>query len=84
MSIAAPQSIMPPTDHPTIVLGSPPPTVPCVELSSLMRATGDFSESNIIGRGGFGIVYEVRRVIQVFLNLFFDESFLKLIACTDL
>ncbi|TVU32333.1 hypothetical protein EJB05_24058, partial [Eragrostis curvula] len=34
------------------------PTVPFVDLSSLKEATGDFSESNIIGRGGFGIVYE--------------------------
>lgn len=40
-------------------LRPPFPTVPYVELSSLREATGDFSESNIIGRGGFGIVYEV-------------------------
>ena len=39
---------------------TPAPTVPSSELSSLKKATGDFSESNIIGRGGFGIVYEVR------------------------
>ncbi|KAG2571417.1 hypothetical protein PVAP13_7KG398500 [Panicum virgatum] len=37
---------------------TPAPTVPSSELSSLKKATGDFSESNIIGRGGFGIVYE--------------------------
>jgi hypothetical protein len=69
LSIAAPESIIPPTD-PTIQC-TPPPAVPYVELSSLMRATGDFSESNIIGRGGFGIVYEVRK----------DSGFLKLIIC---
>ncbi|RLM64310.1 hypothetical protein C2845_PM16G21070 [Panicum miliaceum] len=37
---------------------TPAPTVPSCELSSLKKATGDFSESNVIGRGGFGIVYE--------------------------
>ncbi|KAL6844523.1 hypothetical protein ACP4OV_026196 [Aristida adscensionis] len=34
------------------------PTVPYVELSSMEEATGNFSESNIIGEGGFGIVYK--------------------------
>ncbi|KAF8660133.1 hypothetical protein HU200_057692 [Digitaria exilis] len=36
----------------------PAPTVPSVELSSMKAATKDFHGSNIIGRGGFGIVYE--------------------------
>ena len=35
------------------------PTVPSVQLSSMKAATKDFHENNIIGRGGFGIVYEV-------------------------
>ncbi|KAK8449752.1 hypothetical protein SEVIR_7G264400v4 [Setaria viridis] len=48
--------------------------VPSLELLSLKEATGYFSESNIIGRGGFGVVYEgrlpdgrkvaVKRIIQ--------------------
>jgi hypothetical protein len=37
----------------------PGPTVPSVELSSMKAATKDFHKNNIIGRGGFGIVYEV-------------------------
>ncbi|XP_062186116.1 receptor-like serine/threonine-protein kinase SD1-8 [Phragmites australis] len=59
--------------RPTISL-SGNPTVPSVELSSLKEATRDFSESNIIGRGAFGVVYEghlpdgtkvaVKRIIQ--------------------
>ncbi|RLM74420.1 hypothetical protein C2845_PM15G23120 [Panicum miliaceum] len=36
----------------------PAPTVPSVELSSMKAATKDFHENNIIGRGGFGVVYE--------------------------
>ncbi|RLM65889.1 hypothetical protein C2845_PM16G21060 [Panicum miliaceum] len=36
----------------------PAPTVPSVELSSMKAATKDFHKNNIIGRGGFGIVYE--------------------------
>jgi hypothetical protein len=43
----------------SIIPHTPAPTVPCIGLSSLRNATGDFSDSNIIGRGGFGIVYEV-------------------------
>ncbi|GJN26316.1 hypothetical protein PR202_gb14239 [Eleusine coracana subsp. coracana] len=41
----------------------PFPTVPFVQLCSLREATGDFSKSNIIGRGGFGIVYEVNKYV---------------------
>jgi hypothetical protein len=37
----------------------PAPTVPSVELYSMKAATNDFHKHNIIGRGGFGIVYEV-------------------------
>ncbi|KAL6844524.1 hypothetical protein ACP4OV_026197 [Aristida adscensionis] len=37
---------------------SPASTVPSVELSSVKEATGNFSEGNIIGRGGFSVVYE--------------------------
>ncbi|KAL6651963.1 hypothetical protein ACP70R_010888 [Stipagrostis hirtigluma subsp. patula] len=33
-------------------------TVPSVELASVKEATGNFSEGNIIGQGGFSIVYE--------------------------
>jgi len=45
---------------------APAPIVPCVDLLTLREATGYFSESNIIGRGGFGVVYEVC-VLPLFL-----------------
>ncbi|TVU32355.1 hypothetical protein EJB05_24080, partial [Eragrostis curvula] len=54
---ASSSSRRPPTAVHSVELTVPPP-VPFAELSSLKEATGDFSESNIIGRGGFGIVYE--------------------------
>ncbi|CAN6236369.1 unnamed protein product [Urochloa humidicola] len=60
---------------------APAPVVPSVELLCLKEATGYFSESNIIGRGGFGVVYEgrlpdgrkvaVKRIIQ---SPLFDEG----------
>ncbi|KAJ1272968.1 hypothetical protein BS78_06G243900 [Paspalum vaginatum] len=63
------------------------PTVPSVQLSSLRNATGDFSESNIIGRGGFGIVYEghlpdgrkvaVKRLTRSSLTAEDDEAFMR-------
>jgi len=53
-----PSNIGPTTPDGFIQRTTPAPTVPSSELSSLKKATGDFSESNIIGRGGFGIVYE--------------------------
>jgi flagellar biosynthesis/type III secretory pathway M-ring protein FliF/YscJ len=55
-----PSNTAPSTPDGFIQRTTPAPTVPSSELSSLKKATGDFSESNIIGRGGFGIVYEVR------------------------
>jgi hypothetical protein len=36
-----------------------------IEFSTLQRITGNFSEEQIIGEGGFGIVYKV--------NLLFTE-----------
>ncbi|XP_025825938.1 receptor-like serine/threonine-protein kinase SD1-8 [Panicum hallii] len=53
-----PSNTAPSTPDGFIQRTTPAPTVPSSELSSLKKATGDFSESNIIGRGGFGIVYE--------------------------
>ncbi|KAB8097114.1 hypothetical protein EE612_025765 [Oryza sativa] len=37
---------------------NPALAAPSINLSSVKEATGNFSESNIIGRGGFGIVYQ--------------------------
>uniref|UniRef100_N1R326 non-specific serine/threonine protein kinase n=1 Tax=Aegilops tauschii TaxID=37682 RepID=N1R326_AEGTA len=34
--------------------------VPAVDLPSIKAATDDFSDSNIIGKGGFGVVYKAR------------------------
>ncbi|KAL6651462.1 hypothetical protein ACP70R_010387 [Stipagrostis hirtigluma subsp. patula] len=66
---------------------TPAPIVPSVELYSLMEATGNFSESNIIGRGGFGIVYEghlpdgrtvaVKRHIQPSIDDETGEAFMR-------
>ncbi|KAL6844012.1 hypothetical protein ACP4OV_025685 [Aristida adscensionis] len=66
---------------------SPPTTVPSVELSNLKTATGDFSESNIIGRGGFSVVYEghlpdgkkvaVKRLIRSILADQGSEAFMR-------
>ncbi|KAG2569086.1 hypothetical protein PVAP13_7NG389050 [Panicum virgatum] len=73
-----PSNTGPTTPEGFIQRTTPAPTVPSSELSSLKKATGDFSESNIIGRGGFGIVYEghlpdgrkvaVKRLIQYSLT----------------
>lgn len=38
---------------------NPALAAPSINLSSVKEATGNFYESNIIGRGGFGIVYQV-------------------------
>ncbi|KAL6651464.1 hypothetical protein ACP70R_010389 [Stipagrostis hirtigluma subsp. patula] len=74
--------------HGDIIHGTP--AVPCVDLSSLKKATGDFSESNIIGRGGFGIVYEghlpdgrkvaVKRLIQSSLTDEGGQIFMREVA----
>ncbi|OEL26178.1 putative receptor-like protein kinase [Dichanthelium oligosanthes] len=64
------------------------PVIPSVELLTLKEATGYFSESNIIGRGGFGVVYEgrllpdgrkvaVKRIIQPPLVDEGDEVFMR-------
>jgi hypothetical protein len=45
--------------HSVTSSSAPAPIVPSVDLLTLKEATGYFSESNIIGRGGFGVVYEV-------------------------
>ncbi|PVH35915.1 hypothetical protein PAHAL_7G304500 [Panicum hallii] len=60
--------------HSVTSSSAPAPIVPYVDLLTLREATGYFSESNIIGRGGFGVVYEgripdgrkvaVKRIIQ--------------------
>ncbi|KAL6844525.1 hypothetical protein ACP4OV_026198 [Aristida adscensionis] len=62
-------------------------TVPSVELSSVKEATGNFSEGNIIGRGGFSIVYEghlpngrkvaVKRLIHPFHSDESGEAFIR-------
>lgn len=35
--------------------------VPYFELESLIAATNDFSEKNLLGQGGFGPVYKVTK-----------------------
>ncbi|XP_062185043.1 G-type lectin S-receptor-like serine/threonine-protein kinase At4g27290 [Phragmites australis] len=85
LTISAAQSPAPAA--PSIEQTNPPPTVPSVELSSLKGATGNFSESNIIGRGGFAIVYEghlsdgtkvaVKRLIRSSLTEVGGEDFMR-------
>lgn len=38
---------------------NPAMTVRSVDISTIRKATGNFSEGNMIGQGGFGIVYKV-------------------------
>lgn len=38
-----------------------------IDLSTLRAATGNFSESNRIGEGGFGSVYKVQSYISHFI-----------------
>lgn len=40
-------------------------------LSLLVDITSDFSDKNIIGRGGFAIVYKVRNIFSVLPPVFF-------------
>lgn len=52
--------------------------VPLFDLSTVMTATNNFSEKNLIGAGGFGPVYKVTCTsfngkLKVFLS--FDASF---------
>ena len=53
--------------HSVASSSTPAPIVPYADLLTLREATGYFSESNVIGRGGFGVVYEVCDVLLVFL-----------------
>lgn len=64
-----------------------PPSVPSVDLSSLRRATNDFSADNVIGRGGFSTVFEgnladgtkvaVKRLTQCYLTDGGGETFMR-------
>jgi hypothetical protein len=38
---------------------NPSMAVHSVNLATIKHVTGNFSESNIIGQGGFGVVYKV-------------------------
>ncbi|KAL6651463.1 hypothetical protein ACP70R_010388 [Stipagrostis hirtigluma subsp. patula] len=48
----------PPTSAAPSIQPSPASTVPSVELSKLIEATENFSQSKLIGEGGFSDVYE--------------------------
>lgn len=37
------------------------PELPLISFESLVLATGNFSDSNKLGQGGFGIVYKVKK-----------------------
>ncbi|KAL9818312.1 putative non-specific serine/threonine protein kinase [Arabidopsis thaliana] len=39
--------------------------LPLTEFETVVMATENFSDSNILGRGGFGIVYKVKMMTSV-------------------
>jgi hypothetical protein len=53
-------------------------------LSLLVDITSDFSDKNIIGRGGFAIVYKVRNIFSVLPPVFFYLVQLTLFFSTTL
>ena len=47
------------------------------DISQIIEATGNFSEENKLGQGGFGPVYKVRRQISKNPSLHKETNFLK-------
>ena len=45
------------------------PDLPTFSFNSVASATGDFSEENKLGQGGFGTVYKVNQLNSTFLRL---------------
>jgi len=47
-----------------------------LDLSTLRAATGDFAESEMLGKGGFGMVYKVQVHTVDTSHIFVDYIFL--------